>query len=230
MPPRRPVGGATEGPQRLRFNAAMPPRETVTVFFDYVCPYAWRGAELSARVAGPLGIRFEWHHFSLYQANHAAADGWQLWNDRLEPGDAGGSKGLLPFLASIAARRQDGGARHDDFRLALMRSRHRDHRPFVYETVMAAAEEAGLHLACFERDLADPEGRTRLAREHGRAVAMDVFGTPTFRLPTGDTAYVRLKHLPADTGDALALFRDVRSMLRAHPYLETLRRPRAARN
>ena len=208
----------------------MPPREPVTVFFDYLCPYAWRGAELTEKVAGPLGLRFEWHHFSLYQSNHAAGDGWQLWNDPLDPDDPGGSKGLAPFLASIAARRQEGGARHDPFRLALMRLRHREHRPFGADMIMAAAEEAGLHLACFERDLADPEARTVLAHEHGRAAALGVFGTPTFRLATGDTAYVRLKDLPHDVDEALALFRDVNAMLRAHPYLETLKRPRPARN
>ena len=205
-------------------------QESVTVYFDYLCPYAWRGAELAESVAEPLGLRFDWRHFSLYQANHAGRDGWQLWNDRIDPDDRAGTKGLLPFLASIAARRQDGGARHDAFRLALMRARHRDLRPFDRETVMAAAEAAGLHLACFERDLADPEARTRLAADHQHAASLHVFGTPTFRLPSGHAAYVRLKEIPHDPDDALVLFRDVRAMLEDHPYLETLKRPRPSGN
>lgn len=201
------------------------PTETVTVFFDYLCPYAWRAAELAERVADPLRLEFEWVHFSLYQANHAADDGWQLWNERLDPDDAAGSKGLLPFLASLAARRQ-GRELYDAFRLTLLRFRHRDMRPLRPATVLEAAEEARLHLACFERDLADPEMRTSLAREHHRGVVLHVFGTPTFRFASGDTAYLRLKHLPHDLDGQIELFERFRSMLSDYPYLETVKRPR----
>ncbi len=206
----------------------MPP-EPVTVYFDYLCPYAWRASALTASVAGPLGLRFEWVHFSLYQANHPSGDGWQLWNERLGDHDDTGTMGLLPFLASTAARRQ-GRASHDAFRTALLHARHVDHRPFHLSTMMEAAEEARLHLACFERDLADPEARTTLAREHHRGVAARVFGTPTFRFPSGDTAYVRLREVPSDRDDAVALFERVRGMLADYPYLETLKRPRHGGN
>ena len=206
----------------------MPP-EPVTVYFDYLCPYAWRAAALTASVAGPLDLRFEWVHFSLYQSNHAGGDGWQLWNERLSDRDDAGTMGLLPFLASTAARRQ-GRAQHDAFRMALLRARHVDHRPFHLATVMEAAEEARLHLACFERDLADPEARTALAREHHRGVAEKVFGTPTFRFPSGDTAYLRLREVPADRDDAVELFERLRGMLADYPYLETLKRPRHGGN
>lgn len=199
--------------------------ETVTVFFDYLCPYAWRAAELAERVSESLDVGFAWSHFSLYQANHVGADGWQLWNDRIDPEDPSGSKGLLPFLASTAARAQGAGA-FDAYRSALLRARHRDHRPLNRDTVHEVAEETGLHLACFERDLADPEARTRLAHEHHRAAALHVFGTPTFRFSTGDTAYVRLKAVPPEGAPAVELFRRVRGMLTDYPYLETLKRPR----
>lgn len=213
---------------RLRFNAAMP-RETVTVYFDYLCPFAWRGAELAARVAEPLRLRFEWVHFSLFQARAEGENGWQLWNDPVDPDDPGGSKGLYPFLASIAARRQ-GDELHDAFRITLMRLRHRDNRPFDRATIMQAAEAAGLHLACFERDLADPEARTALARDHARATGRMVTGTPTFQFPGGHTARVRLKGLPGDTDTSIRLFRDVYGMLSSHPYLHTIERPRSRGN
>lgn len=203
--------------------------EPVTVFFDYLCPYAWRAAALTTTVAGPLGLQFEWVHFSLYQADHPSDDGWQLWNERLSDLDDAGTMGLLPFLASTASRRQ-GRAPHDAFRMALLHARHVDHRPFHLSTMMEAAEEARLHLACFERDLADPEARTALAREHHRGVAAQVFGTPTFRFPSGDTAYVRLREVPADRDDAVELFERVRGMLADYPYLETLKRPRHGGN
>lgn len=205
------------------------PTEPVTVYYDFLCPFAWRAAELADEVADPLGLDFVWTHFSLYQSNHRGDDGWQLWNDPLDPDDDGGSKGLLPFLASSAARKQ-GRVEHDAFRLALLRFRHRDMRPLDLGTVMAAAEVARLHLACFERDLADPEARTALAREHHAGAAEHVFGTPTFRFATGETAYLRLRELPGDRAASVELFERVRAMLSDYPYLETLKRPRARGN
>jgi predicted DsbA family dithiol-disulfide isomerase len=209
-------------------NAGMP-AETVTVYFDYLCPYAWHAAELAETVSAPLDVRFAWSHVSLYQLNHRGADGWQLWNESIDPRDESGTRGLLPFLASLAARRQ-GEALHDAFRLALLRFRHRDLRPLHRATVMEAAEEAQLHLACFERDLRDPESRTELAREHHQALATRVFGTPTFVLPSGDVAYVRLRGVPSEREAAVELYRRVTGMLHDYPYLETVKRPRLRGN
>ncbi len=211
-----------------RLNAAMHP-EVVTVFFDFLCPYAWRGAEVAEMVGAKLGIRFEWSHFSLYQANHDADDGWQLWNEPLKETSNSGSRGLLPFLASIAAARQ-GSEAHDAFRLKLLRLRHVEHQPFHMSTIREAAQAAGLHLAAFERDLADPEARTELARAHHRAVAEQVAATPTLRFANGDMAYLRIREVPGDVEEAVRLFERVRDLLSDHPYLETLRRPRHAGN
>jgi len=201
------------------------PSETVTVFFDFLCPFAWRAAELAEHVATGLDVDFVWSQFSLYQSNYRGADGWQLWNQPLAQDDPGGSKGLLPFLADIAARKQ-GPVAGRAFRLALLRARHRHHRPFDLATVVSVASEAGLHPACFERDLGDPEARTVLAREHHQAVAENVFGTPTLRFASGDTAYLRLARLPNEPDDVVELYQRVRTMLIDYPYLETLKRPR----
>lgn len=204
-------------------------QERVTVYFDYVCPYAWRGAELAETVARKLGIAFEWRHYSLFQGDHTADDGWQLWNERIDPADENGTKGLLPFLASCAARRQGEGA-FRIFRLGLLRARHCEHRPLDLETIRFVAECAGLHLPKFDDDLANPEGRTLLAREHHRAVDANVFGTPTFVFPDGHGAYLRIRELPSSEREAVALFRDYRELLENYPYIETVRRPRAPRN
>ena len=205
----------------------MPDR--VTVYFDYVCPYAWRGAELAETVSRHLDVEFDWRHFSLYQGDHAADDGWQLWNERIDFDDENGSKGLLPFLASCAARRQGDGP-FRVFRLGLLRARHSEHRPLNLETIRFVAECAGLHLPRFEDDLANPEGRTLLAREHHRAADAHIFGTPTFVFPDGHCAYLRLRELPTTEREAVELFRDYRNLLETYPYLETVRRPRAPRN
>lgn len=208
--------------------------EVVTVYFDYVCPYAWRGAELAELVQDPLGLTFEWQHFSLYQSNYGDAlkdggGGWQLWNERLTEGDEGGNKGLLPFMASCAARRQ-GRELHSRFRLELMRARHRDHQPFSRKTLLSVANAVGLDACRFESDMANPECRTVLAQEHFRAASLDVFGTPTFRFAGGHTAYLRLKALPSSTEEALELFCSYRRLLERYPYLETIKRPRPKGN
>ena len=198
----------------------------VAVYFDYLCPYAWRGAEVAELVADELGVRFDWRHFSLYQANYRGSKAWHVWNQKLDDGDETGCKGLLPFLASTAARKQ-GREAFDRFRLGLLRARHRDRAPLTRDLMLACAEQAQLHLACFEQDFDDPELRTVLAHEHCRAAREDVFGTPTFAFPGGHAAYFRLREVPADRVEAVALFRGFHEMLTRYPYLETVRRPRA---
>ena len=199
---------------------------TVAVYFDYLCPYAWRGAEVAELVADELELRFDWRHFSLYQVNYRGQRAWHVWNQRLDDADETGCKGLLPFLASTAARKQ-GREAFDRFRLALLRARHRDRVPLNRALMFASAETAKLHLACFEQDLDDPEARTALAHEHCRAAREDVFGTPTFAFPNGHAACFRLRELPADRAEAVALFRGFHEMLTRYPYLETVQRPRA---
>lgn len=204
-------------------------RERVTVYFDFLCPFAWRAAELAEWVAEPLGLEFDWRHFSLYQANHAPGDGWQLWNEKIDPEDGTGGRGLLPFLAAQAARHQ-GKERSDAFRLHLLRARHKDHRPMLRKTIDEVAACAGLHLPRFASDLANPECRTLLAQEHYHAAAQDVFGSPTFAFGGGQVAYLRIRELPRDRSEALRLFSDYRHLLEAYPYLETIRRPRPKGN
>lgn len=203
--------------------------ETVVVYFDYLCPYAWRGAEVAEQVADALDLRFEWQHFSIFQASHAPHDGWQLWNERLEADDPMGARGLRPFLASCAARRQ-GPEAFDRFRLGLMRARYRDGAPFTSTTIFAVAEGAALQLARFERDLSDPELRTCLAQEHYRASGLDVVGTPTFVFGDGAIGHLRVRELPRDGTEAVRLFRAYRALLEEFPYLENVGRPRPKRN
>jgi len=204
-------------------------KEVVTVYFDYLCPFAWRGAELAEMVGDALGLSFEWRHFSLYQSNYAGNGGWQLWNERLAPDDESGTKGLLPFIASCAARRQ-GPQKHNRFRLEAMRARYRDHKPFTLATLCEVASLAGLDIGAFQRDLANPECRTVLAHEHHRAACLNVFGTPTFSFQSGHMAYFRLKEVPRSVEEAVDLFGSYRQMLERYPYVETIKRPRPKGN
>ena len=203
--------------------------ETVKVYFDYLCPFAWRAAELTERIAEPLDLRFEWQHFSLYQSNYNGSNGWQLWNEKINPDDESGTKGLLPFLASCAARSQ-GEEKFHAFRLAVLRARHKESCALSLKTLSDIAEAVGLHLAKFERDMWNPECRTMLAQEHYSVAAFNVFGTPTFHFASGHMAYFRIKELPLNQDEGLNLFLDYRHMLESYPYLETVKRPREKRN
>lgn len=201
----------------------------VIVYFDYLCPYAWRGAELVEMVAEETGLEFRWHHFSLVQSN-SKEPGFQIWNDRLDSGDPSGTGGLLPFLASLAARRQ-GEKAGSAFRLGLQRARHMEHQSFSMETIESVASQCGLDPEQFRSDLNDPELRTELAQEHHHAEQLNIFGTPTFRFcQTGDTAYLRLRELPLNRTEAVDLFMKYRSILSDYPYLETVKRPRNGTN
>jgi predicted DsbA family dithiol-disulfide isomerase len=202
--------------------------ETVIVYFDYLCPFAWRGAEVAEQVSGELDLQFKWQHFSLYQSNNKT-NGWQLWNETIDPNDESGTKGLLPFLASCSARRQ-GRELYDAFRLAVLRARHRDCLPLTLETLTSLAQRTGLNMTEFEKELNNPEVRTRIAQEHHTAKALGVFGTPTFHFGNNHLAYFRIAQLPHTLEEAVALFSDYRRILETYPYLETIKRPRPERN
>jgi predicted DsbA family dithiol-disulfide isomerase len=248
--------------------------ESVTIYFDYLCPFSWRVAELLDMVAEPLDLRCDWKHFSLYQSNYDSSDErrrnnrsnnqrsgsdsqasdsqgndsqgndsqgtsnqakgkWQLWNDKLDINSQNGSKGLLPFLASHAAKRQ-GEQTFQAFRLALLRACHRDHHPFDKDTIWRIAEQVDLHLPTFASDLNDPECRTTLAHEHMEAAALDIFGTPTLRFKqdhdSDHIAYLRIRDVPLNLEEAVALFQTYHQLLFHYPYLETIRRPRPRNN
>lgn len=206
--------------------------ERLTVYFDFVCPFSWRAAEVFELVSQPLGLEVSWEHFSIYQFNYERLEGrgrWQLWNERLDSADGNGCKGLLPFMASQAARKQ-GPKAHHAFRLELQRAVHRDYKPLNLATIQDVVERVGLHRARFDDDLANPENRTVLAQEHARAAALDLFGTPTVVFPGGGAAYFRLRDLPRSRSEAVDLVKDTRRLLERYPYLQTVKRPRAKEN
>lgn len=207
--------------------------ETVYVYFDYLCPYAWRGAELAARVAAPLNLQFAWRHFSLWQSNYQSDSepDKKLWQQPLDDGvlageDRGGW-GLLPFLVSIAGRAQD--ARQEDaLRLALFRSYHQENKPFSHEVLLECATSVGLDAGTLADDLDNPAHRETLAREYEAAKNHHVFGTPTFHFAGDQLAYFRVRALPEDDAAAVKLFADYRALLDNYPFLETVKRPRPA--
>ncbi len=173
------------------------------IFFDFVCPYAWRGLELAQVLRKAGEQEFKLKHFSLVQGNHPDNAGQKepVWWLTDQPGDAGErfqKSSLLAFLAAGAAARQ-GEEQHWDFSLALFRAVHEDKKPLDEDAVMAAAKAANLDLDRFGADRKDEDAlRASLRGDLAESAELGVFGTPTFILPGGEAAYYRFENLTHD--------------------------------
>jgi predicted DsbA family dithiol-disulfide isomerase len=188
------------------------------LYYDYLCPFVYRASLLLASVAAERPIDIQWRYFSLAQVN-SKEEGWTAW-------DAPAServRGRLAFRAAEAARRQD---RFDPFHANLLAARHQDRLDVDdAKVVEQVAEESGLELERFRRDLADPAILEALARDHRHAVAAHgVFGTPTFVFANGASAYIRLADAPGGAG-ALQLFDSLLAVAADEPRVLEIKRP-----
>ena len=174
----------------------------------------------------PDQLSVDWRFFSLHQANHSDA-AWRIWDQPALDHDwreRDYAPSLRAFWGAEAARRQ-GKESFDRFHLALLRARHRDNRSLEQpETVLLAAESAGLDMTQFKRDLDDPGCLERLAADHGQAERMGVFGTPTFAFTGSEPAYLKLSRIP-DPEEAKALWKEFHSMVTGMPFVLEIKRP-----
>lgn len=198
------------------------------VYFDFLCPFAWRGLELMALI----GERPRLVHYSLVQGNHPENPErrnptWLLARQPLGEGTEYQRASLRAFMASHAARRQ-GDELAFAFALHLFRLRHVDGSKLDDpETALEAARRAGLDVQRFELALQDETGlRDELAADLEEAAHLGVFGTPTFVLGSGDAAYFRFAHLPETREDAERLWGTYVEVLSNPARIETIKRPR----
>ncbi|AIZ44070.1 DSBA oxidoreductase [Deinococcus radiopugnans] len=199
------------------------------VFFDFVCPYAWRGVEL-AQVLRKAGEQtFTLRHFSLVQGNHPDNAGqsepaWWLTDQPAESGERFQQSSLLAFLAAGAAARQ-GEEQSWDFTLALFRAVHEEKKPLDEDAVMAAARAAKLDLEQFSADRQDDEGlRASLRQDLAEAAEIGVFGTPTFVLPGGEAAYYRFENLTRELDTARQWWKLYGEVLHSGAGIATVKR------
>ena len=166
----------------------------LTVYFDFLCPWAYRAAMWLEQVEQSGRIRPAWRFFSLVE-NHRRRDGVDrvpVWEQNRA------AKGLPAFAAATAARRQGEDA-FNRFRIALQRARHEEQRQVDDpSTHRLAAQRARLDLSRFERDI-QPANLEELAKDHEEAVQRGVFGVPTLVWPEGRSYYVKITDLvPAE--------------------------------
>ncbi|MCP2015205.1 putative DsbA family dithiol-disulfide isomerase [Deinococcus sp. HSC-46F16] len=204
------------------------PSGTTEVFFDFLCPYAWRGVELAAVLRGE-GETFKLRHFSLTQGNHPenagqAAPVWWLTDQPLGEGDRFQQASLPAFLSAQAAARQ-GEEQAWAYTLALYRAHHEGKQPLEEATFVQAARDAGLDLDRWEADRQDEAGlRASLRADLADAAEIGVFGTPTFVLPDGSAAYYRFENLTRDPDTARQWWALYGEVLNAGAGIATIKR------
>jgi hypothetical protein len=189
------------------------------VFYDYLCPYVYRASELIEGVrASGRELKVGWRYFSLSQVN-SKDEGWTAW----DAPDSERVRGRLAFKAAEAARRQ---GRFESLHLPLLRARHRDRLDIDdAEVVERVAEDSGLDMERFRKDIADPAILEALARDHREAVAQHgVFGTPTLVFPDGASAYVRLSEV-VEKLEAGELLDRVLAVAASEPRILEVKRP-----
>lgn len=201
-----------------------------TVYFDYLCPFAYRGVRLLTEMQRERpDLDVIWRHYPLEQIN--AENGWMLWEQPLDYESLWGkpaSRALRAFLASHAASLQgeDAFAR---FRLAMFGLRHDEEKDISGpEVVLEAGRRAELDLEAFKEEWQSQAARDRLRDDYLSGQEVDAFGVPTLIVNGCEPAYMRLiEYPPAAERDTF--FDELVHTLAGRPYLQEIKRASAER-
>ncbi len=141
-------------------------------------------------------IKVDWQPFSLAQVNSDKDQDIKLWE---QPDVLNGTDHtFLAHVSGLAAKRQGEDA-FQAFFMALLRARHEDKKDLLDPAVMEqAAVAAGLDMARFSEDQADPELLKDIGESHTIAVEEHgAFGVPTFVFGEGKAAFLKM-FIPPD--------------------------------
>ncbi len=168
-------------------------------------------------------LQINWRHFSLEQINSRNDPDWKVW-EQMEVREA---RALLASVAAEAAKRQGNPEAFDRFHLALLTARHGGDRVALNqdEPLIAIAEQAGLDVERFKKDLDDPDVLAAVAADHEAATTQEngVFGTPTFLFENGHTAYMKTFIPPK--GEAVEVFDSFVSLFGGRTYIGEIKSP-----
>jgi len=198
---------------------------TVDFYYDFLCPWAFRGSEWIREVQaqlGPVKLKVNWRYFPLEQVNSDQGPEWKLW----EQPDDFVSRGMEMFRGALAAWNQDQGEKFDQFHQTVFRTRHGEHtidgeRPSVRQI----AQSVGLDMETFDRDFADRTLLSRLGEdyEHARET-LGVFGVPTLVFENDESAYVKMMPKPP-ADEVLEVWEDLHKTIAGRPYIYEVKRP-----
>jgi predicted DsbA family dithiol-disulfide isomerase len=204
----------------------------LTVYFDILCPFAYRVSQwldLAQQQAGDQ-LSIDWRFFSLEQMNTPEDTDWKLWEqpeDYANPNGRGPTNRALLAFWSLAAARQQGTVSFNRLRTALYRARHTEKRDISQRsTIEPLAAQADLDMPRFEHDTHDRSllDAVRDDYEAGRE-QHGVFGVPTICFDADNVLFLKLMQVPP-AEDALPLLHDLHRDLSHRPWLAECKRPR----
>ena len=175
------------------------------------------------RVKQVLGddLDITWKNFSLEQINSKEGGDWKVWEQK----GLHEARALLASVAGEAAKRQ-GDEAFDKFHLALLTARHAGDRVPLNEDdpIIKIAEESGLDVAQFKKDLEDPALLEIVAKDHEEAVGTHgAFGTPTFIFEDGQSSYIKTFIPPEE--ESLEAFEHFIGLMSKRSYIGEVKRP-----
>ena len=167
-------------------------------------------------------IDIDWQPFSLAQVNSDKGSDFKLWDqpEHLDGSDAT----FLAHRSGLSARRQGKDA-FESFFITLLKARHEEKKDLNDLAVMEeAATKAGLDMARFREDLADPDLLRELGESHTRAVEdFGAFGVPTFVFPSGKSAFLKMFIPPEEQSEEM--YESLIKVMGEFGHLGELKRP-----
>ena len=167
-------------------------------------------------------IDVDWQPFSLTQVNTDKDAEIKAWD---QPGVLDGSdKSFLAHQSGLAAKRQ-GKEAFESFFVTLLKARHEDKKDLNDPQVMReAAEKAGLDVARFLEDQADPDLLREIAESHTKAVEeYGVFGVPTYVFLSGNAAFLKMFVPPEE--QASEIYDSLTKVMSEFEHVGELKRP-----
>lgn len=206
----------------------------ITIYFDYLCPFAYRMSRLVTEMEQELDhLQVTWRHFSLEQINAKSVGKpaeWHIWEQSLDYESLWDKKhlrGLTAFLASHAASKQ-GPEVFARFRLELFRLRHEEQQNSADpDVIMQVARQVQLNMADFTMNWQADVARHRLRDDHLSGLEAGVFGVPTLIINDCEPTYLRLTDYP-EPDERQTIFEQLVQVVTEQPTLQELKRVSAA--
>ncbi|MCA9834619.1 MAG: DsbA family protein [Thermomicrobiales bacterium] len=194
----------------------------ITVWIDFVCPYAWTAQRWLFDLQKELGddLEITWRYFSIEQVNKAedAPNVWEHPND-------GSSSTMRAFQGAHAAGKQ-GADKYLAYMAALYNQRHINKRNLGTQQILEeTAVQVGLDLDQFREDLKSDEVFEIFKNDHTEAVEKyGIFGVPTILFENGQSAYLRIK-IGEPPVDPVAFWDEFVAIVRDRPTILEIKRP-----
>ncbi|HEY7060629.1 MAG TPA: DsbA family protein [Chloroflexota bacterium] len=191
--------------------------QEVKLYFDPICPWAWRTSLWLREVRQVRPLELSWGFFSLAEINRAAGN----------PPRERHQQSSTPFRIMALARRQQGVAAVDRLYLAFGRAHHDQKQNIGQPDVIASVlDAAGFDRGLQDAALADDSLAEELAAEHAALAERGAFGVPTLEAPdaAGPLYGPIIDQVP--TGEAAGELWDHTAWLLAQPHVYEFKRAR----